>query len=206
MSLTITNAVAVRLIWQRAGVDSSVNVLHFSVPTLFVSDQAAVNLLGDAIGGAFTTSGYGALVSTADQLNRVTLRDRRTPNAPEFISVESVLGTNVAEPLPGANACVVTLRTALAGRGFRGRVYLGSWAEAANTTGGVISASALASAAAFVGNLRNIVLGSFTLTLAVAHQFNNKIPLEPGALNVVTSHLVRDNQWDVQRRRNRPGI
>lgn len=206
MSQTITNAVAARLVWQRAGADSAVNVLHFSVPALFVSDQAAANLLGDAIAGAFTTSGYAALVSTQDQLGRVTLRDRRTPNAPEFISVENVLGTSVSEPLPGSSACVVTLRTALAGRGFRGRVYLGSWSEAANTTGGVISASAMASAAAFVGNLRNIVIGSFTLTLAVAHQFNNNLPLEPGALNVVTSHLVRDNQWDVQRRRNVPGI
>lgn len=206
MSDTINQAVAVRLIWQRAGVDHAVNVLHYQVGAGFNADQAAVGLLGDVIGAAFTSSGYAAQVTTTDQLNRVALRDRRTPNAAEFVSVEAVPGTSVSEALPGANALVVTLRTALAGRGFRGRTYLPCWAESANTTGGVITPTAIAAATSFLTSLRNIVIASFTMTLAVAHQFNNKLPLEPGQLNVVTSHLVRDNIWDVQRRRNVPGI
>lgn len=206
MSITIGSAVMARLIWSRGGTDHAVNVLHFRVNPFFVVDQASVNSFASLIDTLVVSSGYAALMPTTDALARVTFRDRRTANAPEFVGLVARVGTNVTEALPGSNAVVVTLRTAFAGRGFRGRVYLGQWSEAANAASGVIAAATSTAAAAFITGLRDITVAGNAMTLAVAHQVANGLPLEPGQLNDVTAHLVRDTRWDTQRRRNIPGI
>lgn len=206
MSVTIGSAMQARLIFSRGGADAAVNVMHFRIDSLFLVNQAAANAFASSVDTLIVTSGYAGLMPTTDALARITLRDRRSANAPEFVGIVGRVGTNVTEALPGANSVVVTLRTALAGRGFRGRVYLGSWCEAANAVSGVIAPATITAAVAFIQGLRNPTISGVPATLAVAHQVANGLPLEPGQLNDVTAHLVRDNQWDTQRRRNTPGI
>src|SRR5882672_3363229 len=129
-SLVIPSAVQVRLHWTLNGVDCF-NVLGGSVAGGFAASQAIANTIGAAILGRFTSSGLAALCATTTSLISVGLRDIRTANQPEFVSVAAAVpGTGAGNPLPNQLAAVVTLRTALAGRSFRGRAYFGGFNEA----------------------------------------------------------------------------
>lgn len=101
-------------------------------------------------------------------------------------------GVAASEPLPASVAAVVTLRTALRGRSFRGRVYQAPFTEAANTATGTILASSVtgvlqqwvAHLSALVGTGLSLVVASYHLALATD----------------VASVSV-DTRWDTQRRR-----
>src|SRR5882672_7675287 len=85
-SLVIPSAVQVRLHWTLNGVDCF-NVLGGSVAGGFAASQAIANTIGAAILGRFTSSGLAALCATTTSLISVGLRDIRTANQPEFVSV-----------------------------------------------------------------------------------------------------------------------
>jgi hypothetical protein len=65
--------------------------------------------------------------------DEVVVTDLRTEGAPEFTSQAGgfpFVGTDSAQSLPFQTAAVTTWRTALRGRSFRGRTYLGGFTEA----------------------------------------------------------------------------
>lgn len=198
----IPNTVRVNMIWSREGVPTAVNALHFLVPPSFVVNGTSVSAIDSVIQTA--VAGQNSSGTTSPWLQQdwsrtsTTLRDLRVPNQPEFVANSTSAGLSTAVGLPSANAVVVTLRTALAGRSFRGRVYVPGWSAGAVTSTGTISVDASNRAEAFIAAI-NSGANALGMDLAVASRTLSES-------NEVTSIEVRDFQWDVQRRRNVPGI
>lgn len=221
-SSTIPNTVQVRLLWNLGGA-GGVNVLHAIAPAGFIVNQASANTLGAAIKSQYGTT-WGPRNHSTVSLVRVGLRDRRTPNAPEFLDQgAAVSGTSAAgELLPQQNALVVTLRTNQAGKSFRGRVYLGGMSENENSVGGVVGSATEIGAVNFITGIQTAMTAS-QLTLAVAsrgadaavatltttHQDGStssktlyRIKDKAAASNAVTVIQSRGVSVETQRRRN----
>lgn len=206
MSNIISAGVLCRLVWKRGTADHAVNVLHYAWPPAGVVNAATAGEMALAISTSLTNSGLKAELASPISLDRVGLRDRRAANQPLIESPAPNAGTAVGDELPPDTSLVVTLRTPLAGRGFRGRVFLCGFAETANGPGGIATPAAVTAAQAFIAGIMSIPVTGGTADLAVAHQFSQGVPLEPGTLQVVSQAVVRDNVWDRQKRRATPGI
>jgi len=192
-SLVIPTAVQVRLFWTYNSIPG-VNVLGGIVAGGFVNSQTIANALGTAILGHFTSSGLAALMATTTVLDAVGVRDIRVANQPEFVSTAaSVPGTGAGNPLPNELAAAVTLRTALAGKSFRGRAYFSGAIVAESDGSGRIVAAFNTALRTFMGNVQTD-MGAQGITLAV---LSRKLL----AGNPVTAIQTRDTQWDSQRRR-----
>jgi hypothetical protein len=206
-ALVVPNTVQVRVIWSVSAVPFAVNVLHFRNAGSVAVDQSLANGIASDVSAAFSSNvGVGGQWNSSTGITRVDVRDLNTANQPEFTApVSGALGTASAELLPKQVALVVTLRTALAGRSFRGRVYVPGWSEIANQAGGVASTTTMSLADGIVRNIRaNLSIRG--LIMGVVSTRANKAPRPVNIITDVVSLAVRDNQWDNQRRRNIPGI
>lgn len=194
-----------RLIWSLSGQLYALNVMGVVNAGGIAITQALTNTVGTAVKAAFTSSGHVGAVSTLVSLANVGLRDIRTASAPEFIDTGgAVAGTLAGDFLPPQIAFCVTLRTALAGPRFRGRVYLCGYGEAGNTASGVINNAAIP--VAFVTAVKAALVAS-SLDLGVIHRPTaDPFPPSAGFITPVTSIVARDSVWDTQRRRAIPGI
>lgn len=203
--LVVANAAQLRLIWSLGGQLYAINVMGVVNTGNIAITQALTNTLGTGIKAALTSSGHGAELHTTVALANVGLRDIRTANTAEFIDTGgATAGTSATDVLPLQTALCVTLRTALAGRSFRGRTYLCGYTEATNTAAGVKSSTT--SAVTFITNIKSNLV-TVGLDLGVLSR-PRVAPLTPSAgfITVVTSIVARDAVWDTQRRRAIPGI
>jgi hypothetical protein len=207
--LVVSNAVQVRLRWSLNGKLVS-NVLGGQVGGGYANSQAHANALGTAVIGRFTSSGLKALSASTTEMLGVGIRDVRTPNQVEYLSVAAgVIGTGAGDPLPNELAAVATLKTALAGKHYRGRVYIGGANEAQNDAAGQIVAAYNTAVVAFITGV-SADMGTEGITLAVLARPNylNLVPpadvqTYAGAITPVTSISALDTVWDSQRRRGR---
>lgn len=221
VSPIVPNTVEVRLLWIFS-LNGAVNVLHATVPSGFAVTQAIVNTLGAAIKSAWTTN-LGAFCASDTSLVRVGLRDLRTANQSEVLDVgAAVAGTDVADSLPPQTAACVTLKTAKAGKSFRGRVYLGGFSELRNQAGGVMTGSVNTGIVSFMTAVSGAMTAS-GMTLAVASRGAEHVtvvrttfhadgsstlktvsntPARDAQSNVVTLIQSRNQAWETQRRRN----
>jgi len=205
--LVVASAVQVRLRWTMNGADVY-NVLGGSVAGGFANSQAIANALGVAVLGRFTTSGLAALCATTTSLISVGVRDIRSANAPEYVSVAAAVpGTGVGNPLPNQNAACITLRTNFVGRSYRGRVYLAGFIVTQNSAAGAIVAGLNTACVTFLQNVQTD-MGAQGITLGV---LSRPRPAGPGGvppawaglITPVTAIMARDTVWDTQRRRKR---
>lgn len=204
--LVVANAAQMRLIWSKSGTLHALNVLGVVNAGSVSITQALTNTLGTAIKAALTSSGLGAQLSDSFALANVGLRDIRTANTAEFLdAAAATAGTGAAtEYLPPQTALCVTLRTAQAGRSYRGRVYLNGYVEAINVSSGVCTNTA--PSVAFVAAIK-AALQANGLDLGVISRPAPDLPIpRAGFVTVVTSAVARDAVWDTQRRRAIPGI
>lgn len=211
VSLQVTNAGLLRIIWQLSGADYAVNVFGFDNPTHATSiNQALADGLDADAKSAFTASGLAACVATSVSLSRVGIRDIHTANQPEFLgTAAAVAGASAGDLLPPQTALVVTLRTALAGPRFRGRSYLPGFTEADNAALGSASPACATAAASFVNALAAAMQARNIRMAVVSRPLVDPVTgavTRPGAVTQVVSALVRNNVWDTQRRRAVPGI
>lgn len=203
--LVVANAAQMRLIWALGGQLYALNVLGVVNSGSVAITQALTNTLGTAIKAALTSSGHGAAVNSTVTLANVGLRDIRTANTAEFLDTgAAVAGTGTGDLLPPQTALCITLRTAQAGRSFRGRVYLCGYGEPVNAAGGVASSSS--TSVAFVVAIQNALIAQ-SLNLGVLSRPAPQLPIpRAGFITPVTSVVARDSVWDTQRRRAIPGI
>jgi hypothetical protein len=205
--LVLANAVVVRLHWAFNGVPAF-NVLGGLVGGGYVNSQSHANGLGTAILGDLATSGLGPLLATSTQLFAVGIRDVRVANQAEYISVEApVAGTGSGDALPNQLAGVVTLRTALAGKSFRGRVYFSGAIEDENTSDGRIAGELNTALVDFMTAVQtDMATQGITLAVLSRPRFANLPPpldvqTYAGAITTVIGIVTRDDEWDSQRRR-----
>jgi len=199
MPLVVPQGGLLRLIFTTSGVPSAVNVYGFINTGNVAITQTLTNTVGAAIKSAFTSSGQVNMTHTTISLSQVGLRDVRTANQAEFLDAgAAVPGLAAGDLLPLNVSFCITLRTALAGRSFRGRTFLWGYTETNNGATGAATAGVGTTGVAWV-NAINTALQTSGLGLAVLSRTRSQV-------NAVTSVQARDQVWDTQRRRAIPGI
>jgi hypothetical protein len=198
--LVIPDCWQVRLIWNFGGNPYAVNVLHVFTESTVVPDSSNAADMADALEAAHLSSNLDDFQVNDVTLAQVGVRNLNFANQPEILAPTTAAGISTGDPLPLMVSLCVTLRTALAGRSFRGRVYIPGWTEGANDTLGNPSAAAAAAALDFIddfnGQLSTVIAD---MQLGVASRKLSEV-------NVVTTTAMRDLIWDTQRRRVIPGI
>lgn len=167
--VVIANAIEVDLVWNLASGKQVKNVLHGQVATGFSATAAVAQAIYAAIIASGQWTAWAAYVHSTAQLAGVNLRDLRNPNMPVVSSTGAATpGTGAATALPPGVAATITLRTASAGRGFRGRVYLPGLDSAAivAATGALLGAAQTA-AVNFVTEVQTAMTAS-AITLSIA--------------------------------------
>lgn len=208
VQLVIPNCIQVRVRWSLQGVVPAYNVLTAQSGSGTQPTQAIANTVGAAIKAAYTSSGLAAVQATTLGISSIGLRWIGAPNFAEFIdSGGSVVGTGAGDPLPRQIALCVTLRTAMAGKSYRGRVYIPGFTEAQNDSGGAAVAGAVTAAVAFVTAIQTS-LASSGYTLGVGSRERVAVPTHVPPITAkaafftpLTAILSRDNTWETQRRR-----
>lgn len=203
--LVVANAAQMRLIWGLGGQLYALNVLGVVNTGAVAITQALANTLGTAIKSAVTSSGLVGALNTTVTLANIGIRDIRTANTAEFLDTGgAVAGTAAGGLLPPQTAFVITLRTASAGRSFRGRVYLCGFDESVNTATGTIQSSA--TSVNFVTAIQSALVASSLNLGVLSRPAPDALPPRAGFITPVTSVVARDAVWDTQRRRAVPGI
>lgn len=208
-SLVVNNAALLRLIWTLNGNPYAVNVFGAVNSGGSAATQAACNALGTAIKNALTSTAHVGNLSSTVALQRVMLRNISIPNQIEYQDAASpVVGTSSAVLLPPQTSLCVTLRTALAGRSYRGRTYLPGFHEDSNSAGGTIGSASADAAVAFVTAIITAMAAqSLPMAIVSRPQYNEAGTLtRAGFATPVTVAVNRDLVWDTQRRRAVPGI
>jgi len=121
------------------------------------------------------------------------------PKGATFSSSDPAAGTRSTEPLPPQTCGVISLKTALAGRHFRGRIYLPFPAENDNGVTHIPSVTYLANANTLMTSIfvTTVVVGAAGSTTMKPVIFNRAT----GGTTDVTSGRVREG-WGTQRRRS----
>src|SRR5689334_15918544 len=124
-AVVIPNCVQVRLIWTLPNTKTVYNVMHGSVAGGFVATSSVAESIFTALKAAAGWTSWKARVNSGVSLIGIDLRDMRVANQATFQGTSGAsAGTGAGTALPPGDALCVTLRTALAGRAYRGRVYL----------------------------------------------------------------------------------
>lgn len=202
--LVVANAAQMRLIWAVGGQLYALNVMGVVANAVPIT-QALTNTIGTAIKSSFTSSGLNANIHSTVTLANIGLRDIRTANTAEFLDTGgAVAGTMTGDLLPPQIALCITLRTAQAGRSFRGRVYVPGFGEGQNTAAGV--AQGATGAVAFITAIKSNLITSGLDLGVLSRPAPAAVPPRAGFITTVTSIVARDLVWDTQRRRAVPGI
>lgn len=208
-SIVIPATVEVHLRWSLPNSKQVINVFHGIVGGGFVATAAIAEALRAALVASAAWTAYKAYVNSGVSLVAVDMRDLRSPFLPLVSSTgAAAAGTGAGGALPEGVAAVITLRTANAGRGFRGRTYLPGIDTAALAAGGVQSAAFMTAAANFVTAVQTAMAGQ-GMTMAIAQPARQAYTGSKGAAHsaraaaaqTVTSIVDRTNAFNSQRRR-----
>lgn len=125
--------------------------------------------------------------------------DHRTEGASTFGELVGVNGGQAQDLGSARLAIVVTLRTALRGRSFRGRVYVGGWQDSAPENG-VYPTAFMTAALAYVEGVHG-VLATGGWTNVIVSRFHDKVQRAVAVPTALTSSEVRSGVPGTQRRR-----
>jgi hypothetical protein len=152
-----------------------------------------------AVGHALLNGAMQPLFTLTTTCNTITATDISSQGAPQYIRVENLPGSKTGTAAPMNAAVVVSLRTGLRGRSYRGRCYLGS-----------ISMSDVASAVDINSNFQAAIVAAFAglqaallsaaLDMVVVSKQHNGVPRSAGATYAI-EQIVVDSHIDSQRRR-----
>jgi len=199
----------VRLAWILPNGRLATNVLHAIVPDGGTPGSDTCNAIFDDIAAATETTAYFAFLAATTALQFLDIRDLREPELALVQSTSAAVpGTGTLHALPEEVSLVCTLRSALAGRAHRGRIYLTGYDASAIDTAGHAVAGLTAAATAWVNMVKETFLGH-GIAMGIGHRghaeyVNAKgqtVAAEAPGTDLVTSALVQDNIFDSQRRR-----
>lgn len=171
-------------------------------------DQALADTLFNTLRADPSMTAYMSFMASTTILESLSIRSLNTANQPLFTSTGTPLGgAATGDPLPLSVASCVTLRTALAGKRFRGRMYLSGWSETSNDTAGRMTQGASTASVQLVSALTN-TLAVNGMNLAVVGRARDPVtipavtrPALPGIVNRATAGIVRNLKWESQRQR-----
>lgn len=194
--VVIDATLQIRIVWLLAGLKEGLSVLHANIGGATPVNAAMANTISQAVADAHDSSGLNAVQPDTVQIDRVEIRDIRTPWQPIITGTAGMpsAGTIVGgDLLPKANALVVTHRTALAGPRFRGRTFLPGFDEAASAADGTATTAARNAARGFLEDLQTSMQAE-GWPLGVAS-------LTGGLITNITGFDQRVASWGSQRRR-----
>jgi len=195
--IPVPNAVQVDLfqLWDNQQVE---NVLHFQpsiplTPTLY--SELAAHLV------TWWNANLKVLMPTTLQLSQIKVTDLTTQFSPvlNYSTGLPIVGTTASASLPGNCALVITKRTALRGRSFRGRIYQPGMVEAVVTNSQVAAGTVTAFLNAY-GLIRTFSTASATWDMGVVSRVQGGVPLAVGEFHDITS-FTSEGVIDSQRRR-----
>lgn len=182
------------------------NIRHYRIDGE-VTGGATMQEIADAMYTQFATDYASCLVSDAVFANVGVQKVRPLPMGVETLSSQApTAGTVTGDVLPWQTSGLITLRTALAGRAFRGRAYIPFAGEARNGADGKPTSLHITNLGSVADDMleQKIVVGaggSTTLTPVIFQRGS-------GTTTALTSAVVR-TAWATQRRRGgfgRPNI
>lgn len=152
-----------------------------------------------ALGESWWNSDLGSLTSPAATLSQVVATDMSVQGGQQAIEPVGTAGSQGTVPEANNVSIVVSQRTALRGRSYRGRAYLvGIPSEVRLNPTDITTAAASARATAFSNLAVDLDGGGFDVV--VASRSHNKAVTNPADQNEVIAYVV-DNHFDSQRRR-----
>jgi hypothetical protein len=185
------------------------NVLFGRYSGAFSGSPAQAQTIFQALASGSAFNGLAGVLSTTTTFASVTLRDVNTANQPLIQSSGGgVPGVGAGTALPDETALVVTLRTALAGRANRGRMYLPGFTATGMGAGNVVAPGVMTAVGTWAATIAGALAASgyvwvigqkarnaYVGTTGTAH------PARVAGSVPITGTVVRDNHWDSQRRR-----
>jgi hypothetical protein len=207
--VVIPNCVRVVIVWNLTDGKQARNVLATTVSANFQVTATVAETLraGFVVGGNWST--LAAFMPTTSSLAAVELVDiRGLNNAPVISTGAPTPGTSASPALPSETAICVTLRTAKAGIGFRGRMYVPNFATNALGAGDQVNAATITALNTWVNQIKAQLDGqSMTWSLAqparaaYTGSTGTAHPARSAGTVPLTSWATKDNHWDSQRRR-----
>lgn len=180
-----------------SGLGTWTNRMAFTKPDFTLSHMLTLSSL---LEGALRTS-YKQLLADTVTFYGVDVIDMRAFGAPAYISsYAGAPGLDTNEVLPSSLCIVGTLRTALRGRAFRGRMYMAGFAED-QIDAGVWDAGATSEVVSQLGAWAAVAV-SLGWTHCIPTTQINKVPLTEATMTPVTSIEVRSGIPGHQRRRD----
>ena len=206
-ALVVDDAAILRLGWT-IGTEAAFNVLGVRcVGGIPLGDDEA-DAFANVVQLAFAAAAFRAVIDVQTRLDFVGIRDIREPNAAELVGTFTpTAGTASGNQLGHEVALCVTLRTAKAGRRFRGRVYLPvNGATSLTEEDARYTTASVDAGRHFVEDIQLGIENSPTLGgnfhLAVVSRPDATVsPAWPGEANDVTGIVVRSPVKTTQRRR-----
>lgn len=182
------------------GLQVGLNVTHWRV-AIITGNQPGDALIAGAFDNKFANPYKGLLHSGATYYGvRIQRIQPGVPGLPAVSANFSGGGLAGAAGLPPGTSGVITFRTPLAGRSWRGRIYVPFPSEADNgdVTGRPVAGyvTNLAALGLLYRTPTTQTVGGDSVTLEMG-VFSRKVP----AFTVVTQHVARD-RWATQRRRS----
>lgn len=183
------------MLWDGSNVE---NVLHFepdTPPSLALMGELAAHLV------TWWNANIKPLCAPQLQLNSLKLTDLSTEFAPvlNYNTGLPLVGTSATATLPNNVAFVVTKRTALRGRSYRGRIYVAGLTEGA-VTGSVVAASVVTAYLNAYNLIKSFSTAGAAWTMQVVSRHQGGVPLINGIATDVTG-FTSDGVVDSQRRR-----
>jgi hypothetical protein len=207
--VVIPNTAEVKLHWSVTGEGSFTNVLHGLYSTAPTFNPPLAEAIFSAIKTASSTTAFFAHLGTNVRFDAVTVKNLNSPNLAEFRSTSLAMPGTGTPPIASINnALVVTLRTAQAGQGFRGRVYLAGLLQAdlasprqwLNATGLLAVDFVSGIDAAMSAQQIPLAVAQHALNAGTHHDGTPWAARPAGSFDVVSMAIVND-RVDSQRRR-----
>lgn len=207
--VVIPQCLEIRLRWTLANGRTAVNVIHGRYTGAPAWSVGAANAIATALSTLLTSSGLISQLHTTTSFAGVDIRDLGVANNAMFSSSNAAVPcTGTGTPLAPQTALVITLRTAKAGPGFRGRYYQCGWASVAQGAGGTAVAGATTALTAWGNGLGGAISPQGAL-LCIAQKARKAYTGDSGTVHparnadtvLVTSQNVRNGIWDTQRKR-----
>lgn len=203
-ALVVPNGAMFSIRWL-SGTENMYNVLGLYVNAGYQIDQNVANSLAAAVSAAWASSNLSTYVDAQTSIATVGVRDLRQGNLPEYFqATTSTSGGLTGEKVPNSVCCVVTHRTAKAGKAYRGRSFLPLNGELAlDHETHLYTAPATVAAVKFFTDIKAQLVSSSqiagALQLAV---LSRDAPLYANAkVTPIVSSLVRSQLAASQRRR-----
>lgn len=184
-----------RLVWT-AGLREWSNILWFTKTNFTQTDM---EVLAAALKAAFDSNAQSVISMTAS-LDRVEITDGRTEGAQIVQSTGTPVGGGAsADMMPISTAFVITSRTGLRGRSYRGRIYFSGMPEGSHTNDEWNEDTATR-LLGFAGGLKTAGANNEWTMVVRSTQHNNQV-LSTAVMTPVNTFSARSKILAHQRRR-----